>query len=73
MSTVKSKNEAELRVLNSEQLDIRLRDVSTTLAQIRKMKKVGLGNPQIEHALKREKKSILKIQEQNHGKTKNLF
>lgn len=73
MITVKTKNEAELRALNSEQLDIRLRNVSTTLAQLRKMKIVGVGNPRTEYALKKEKKSILKIQEENHGKRKNLF
>lgn len=68
-----AKKEEELRSLNPEQLDSRLRDVSETLAKIRKMGRSGLGNPRVYQGLKKEKKLILRIQKEGlNGKKENL-
>ena len=67
------KTEEELRYMQPEQLASRLRDVSETLAKIRKMKRSGLGNPRVYQGLKKEKKLILRIQKEGlNGKKENV-
>ena len=48
--------------MNYQELASRLRDVSVTLAAMRKQKRFGYANPNIFHQIKTEKKLILKIQ-----------
>lgn len=59
---VKFSSEEELRALDPQQLRARLQDVSATLADLRRSKKLGMGNPRVFHKLKVEKKLIVKIQ-----------
>ena len=68
MSSVDLKSEAELRAMSSEQLAKRLRDVVETLRMMRKEKKKGYSNPPIYRGIKREKKTILRIQRQRRSK-----
>ena len=56
------RSEAQLRAMNAHELQARLRDVSVTLAAIRKGKRCGFGNPRVYHRIKTEKKLILQIQ-----------
>jgi ribosomal protein L29 len=58
---VKFKSVEELRAMNPQELRSRLRDVSVTLAALRKSKKMGMGNPRVYHKAKVEKKLIIKI------------
>jgi len=58
------KSEAQLKAMDYQQLQQRLRDVSWTLAAMRKGKKRGMGNPEVYHQIKLEKKLIQKIQDE---------
>ncbi len=58
------KSDAELRAMTSQALRSRLKDVSTTLAQLRKAKKRGQVNPRVFSKLKAEKKVIKRVMEE---------
>jgi hypothetical protein len=59
---VKTKTEQDLRALSESALTQRLKDVSETIAMIKRQRKRGFDNPSVRSALKKEKKLIAKIQ-----------
>jgi hypothetical protein len=64
LSEVKTKTEQDLRGLSESALAQRLKDVSETIAMIKRQRKRGYDNPQVRSALKKEKKLIVKIQKE---------
>jgi hypothetical protein len=64
LTEVKTNTEQDLRALSESALAQRLKDVSETIAMVKRQRKRGYDNPQVRSALKKEKKLIAKIQKE---------